>query len=93
MSYLLTVGVYGLFALAFYALVVLGVSIFPDFVSLPAGFVTGVETVFAYLRGADFLLPMETLFQVFIFLLSFNVVLFIVKTIFWVIHLVRGSKK
>lgn len=93
MSYLLTVALYALIIVAFYTLVFVGVSSLPAGSPLPDGFVSGVQLFFSYVRGLDFIFPMGAFFTVLGIVLTFNLLMFGIRATFWVIHLVRGSKK
>lgn len=93
MNFLLTIAVYVLLAVVLFGVIVLGLSVLPTGGALPSGFVDGVHVFFSYVRGLNFLFPVDTLFQVLALILGFNLTMFVIKSVFWVFHLIRGNRK
>jgi len=76
----------GLYAGAFYVVLVTVLNMLPPGETLPPEFVSGVNYFFSLVRGLDFLMPMQTFFTIFALSLTYmaikygwNIVLWILK--------------
>jgi len=76
----------GLYAGAFYVVLITVLNLLPAGQPLPIEFVAGVNYFFSLVRGLDFLVPMQTFFTVFALSLTYmgikygwNIVLWILK--------------
>jgi len=78
--------------LAFYALMVIVLNFLPTAQPLPTEFVEGVRLMFSYLRGLDFLIPMDQLFSALVVVVGYLSIVWTFEIALWVLHMYRGVK-
>jgi len=91
--YLLQQGIYWAgVLLAFYGLIVVVLNYLPAAQPLPVEFVEGVRLMFSYLRGLDFLIPMDQLFAALVVVFGYLSIVWTFEIALWILHMYRGVK-
>jgi len=78
--------------LAFYLLLITGLNYLPPAQPLPTEFVNGIHLMFQYLRGLNFLVPIDQIFAALLVVLSYIAFVWIFEIVLWVIHMYRGLR-
>jgi len=58
--------------------------------TMPQGFIDGILLVIGYLQSFTWLLPVDTLFDVVLFVVAFELTYLLAQFILWIIKLFRG---
>lgn len=77
---------------AFYFLIVAGLNFLPAGQTLPTEFTDGIRLAFAYIRGLNFLIPVDTIFTIIIASVSYIAIVYIFEYVLWAIHMYRGLR-
>lgn len=81
-----------LFFTFFIAIFILLLNFLPVAVPLSSTFSVSFATLVASMKAWNFILPIDELFQVFVFLIVFESLILLFKIIRWIVHLVRGHE-
>lgn len=78
--------------LAFYLFLVAGLNYLPPAQPLPSEFVSGIELMFRYLRGLNFIVPIDQIFSALSVVLAYIAIVWVFEIVIWVIHMYRGLR-
>lgn len=77
---------------AFYLLIIAALNFLPAGQTLPVEFTNGIKLAFAYIRGLNFLIPVDTIFTIIIASVSYIGIVYVFEYVLWAVHMYRGLR-